>query len=136
MLNDRIFDNTNMLHIELLRFCFRPLLQSDLINSKNEWNLHRIRRQAGLKIPCGIPNLIFHWPERFGGEDCRKDLDKNDVMYLLDSQYVQTPILFSHSTERLVNELIPEVRIPNTIEEAFNLFVLLLQLVDELDDNE
>ena len=33
------------------------------------WNSHRVRHQAGLELPTGIPNHIFAFPEKYGGKD-------------------------------------------------------------------
>jgi len=34
------------------------------------WNSHRIRKQKDAQLPKGIPNRVYHFPEKYGSEDC------------------------------------------------------------------
>lgn len=34
------------------------------------WNSHRIRQQRDPQLPKGIPNHVYHFPERYGAEEC------------------------------------------------------------------
>lgn len=71
------FDNSNVIHVECLRFCFMGLIQEELYKVAKNWNLHEIR-------PCnretpGRPDVLFFLPEDAGNVDYKKDADENDL---------------------------------------------------------
>lgn len=49
-----------------VRFAFGCLLQQQLNSFVLEWNMHRIRPSNMAEAPCGIPNIIFDFPELKG----------------------------------------------------------------------
>ena len=52
-----------------------PIIQRELDEFKDLiWNTHRIRKQKGVYIPDGIPNHIFSFPEKYGMEECGKEI--------------------------------------------------------------
>ena len=64
-----LFSPTNILHQELLQFCFMDLLQNELNFIRHRWNSHRVRKMASVNCPSGIPDLLFSCPELKGGQD-------------------------------------------------------------------
>ena len=74
-----ILDVKNELHIKCLRYSFGHLIQEDLYTVMQEWNEHKIRSQNSKNINAGKPNIIFEWPERFGGVDCRKSVQEKHI---------------------------------------------------------
>ena len=69
MIDDRLFNNTDPVEIECLRFCFLPLIQGHLNVFKDYWNMHRIRHQKTVDGAYGIPDVMFYQPEMFGKND-------------------------------------------------------------------
>ena len=43
LVDEGIFDDSNMIHAECLRFLFSSLIQDGLSKIKQEWNQYRIR---------------------------------------------------------------------------------------------
>lgn len=111
-----------------MRFSFGPLIQYDLEITKKEWNEHRIRRQKNIDSPSGIPNVMFYWPEKYGKRDHKQNVDQRNVEIFLN-EYGQVPLLYKPTTKELVEILIPDVSVPCTSEEAYNLFVKLTNLI-------
>ena len=48
-----IFDETNVLHVDCLRYCFMRVIQAELGRIAEHWNLHEIRQQKHSNIPSG-----------------------------------------------------------------------------------
>ena len=48
-----------------------PIIQKQLeIFKDTVWNSHRIRAQKDTRLPDGVPNHIYAFPEEYGLEDC------------------------------------------------------------------
>lgn len=92
-------DTSNVFEIELLRFCCGPLLVKDLERSTAEWNNHRIRKQPKADISCGIPNIIYNWPERYKATDCRKPIDTRQIELLI-KKFTIEPCLYNPTTKK------------------------------------
>ena len=54
---------------ECMRYCFMPLIQSDLDAIRLQWNTHRIRPTRGARCPAGIPDELYFLPPA-GARDC------------------------------------------------------------------
>ena len=59
LMDSGLFDNSNDLQVELVRFCFLGLIQKELYNAEIVWNLHRIRKNNKADCPSGIPEVLF-----------------------------------------------------------------------------
>lgn len=54
----------------LLAFVFIPVIQKEMgIFRETVWNSHRIRKQKDAQLPKGIPNHVYHFPEKYGADD-------------------------------------------------------------------
>ncbi|KAJ8669242.1 hypothetical protein QAD02_001831 [Eretmocerus hayati] len=129
----RELDRLNPLHIEVLRYCFGPLLRSDIDRSTSEWNSHRIRQQHDLKVPCGIPDIIYHCPEKYGARNCGKDVHLPGIDALIASQTIE-PRLYDEDIETFIKLLLPNSTVPTSIDEAYTLFRTVIEMVDSLED--
>ena len=56
-------------HIQCLQFCFTKLIQAELDQLREHWNLHHIRSQKNLEVPHGKPELLYNSPEIWGVHD-------------------------------------------------------------------
>uniref|UniRef100_A0ABD2WMH5 Integrase core domain-containing protein n=1 Tax=Trichogramma kaykai TaxID=54128 RepID=A0ABD2WMH5_9HYME len=112
------FDASNNVHVECLRFCFGPLIQKDLTRSLREWNEHRVRQQNHPKSPCGIPNIIYHWPDRYGGKSFIKLPEKEKINKLF-KEFTVTPKLFSDEIKTIIDLVQPGLKMANNLEEAY-----------------
>lgn len=128
MQHDNILDIGDIVHIEVLRYCFGPILKKDLENSLKEWNEHRIRKQNVINVISGIPNVLYYWPERYGARHCHKNVDAEDIQRLRLT-YTEKPILYDDATELLIKMIFPDAEVPKTPEEAYNLFIAVIDSI-------
>uniref|UniRef100_A0ABD2XMX1 Integrase core domain-containing protein n=1 Tax=Trichogramma kaykai TaxID=54128 RepID=A0ABD2XMX1_9HYME len=127
------FDGSNNIHIECLRFCFGHLIQKDLKRAMKEWNEHRVRQQNNQKSPCGIPNVMNNWPEKYGGRTFEKVPDEkliNEFMY----ECAEEPKLYSDEFKTLIDIVEPELKMPNSIEEAYVNYKELIVKIQRFQD--
>ena len=55
----------------MLAYVYIPVLQKELdVSRVSVWNAHRIRKQKNKELPVGVPEHIYTYPERHGGEKC------------------------------------------------------------------
>ena len=79
-----IFDETNILHVDCLRYCFMRVIQAELDRIAEHSNLHEIRQQKHSNMSSGKPELLYYVPEIFGGRDYGHRVDLGDVEVCLD----------------------------------------------------
>lgn len=133
MLDERILDIKDPLQIECLRYCFGPLIQRHLENVRKEWNEHRIRKQSP-DILGGKPNVIYHWPEKYNGRECKKPVAENHIN-VLKRKYVNVlPEIHNPRFEELVKFLKPNIVKPKIAQEAYDLYCDLTQRCKQYTD--
>lgn len=124
-------DLGNELHRECLWFCYSSLIQKDLDHVKDHWNTHRIRPSRYGTVP-GVPNVLYHLPERSGGSDC-------GIQVALDKLYEMEAYLEQNSDEQELNiyeEYFHYVldnehfQIPHNTDEAWVLFQRLIEIAN------
>ncbi|KAJ8685200.1 hypothetical protein QAD02_020993 [Eretmocerus hayati] len=128
----KVLDQSDIVQVELLRYCFGKTIQNDLRQSTKEWNEHRIRLQKDIEAPCGIPNMIYHCPEHFDLVDCRKPVNLN-IIPEFKERVTTKPKIYHRYTEDLVQFLIPDASPPNTPRDACNLFMKLRELMEAME---
>ena len=63
----------------LLAYIFIPVVQKELdFFRETVWNSHRIRKQKDARLPKGIPDHVFNFPEKYEAEQCGM-LEKTDT---------------------------------------------------------
>ena len=67
LLRAREYDPHNSLDRQVLAYVYIPIVQRECDIFVRYWNSHRIREQANLEIPTGVPDHIFSFPEQYGG---------------------------------------------------------------------
>lgn len=130
MVGEDLFDGSN-LHKSLLQFCFGAVIKAELELTKQLWNEHRIRRQAGNHI-AGKPFLLYNIPERYGARDYKINVDENTIKRLMD-RHTTKPNLYDPSVKELCDLLLPNVAIPSTPEESLTLYKQLLNKIKQHD---
>ena len=127
-------DITDPLQIECLRFCFGDLIKKHIKLTKKEWNEHRVRKQNNRNILGGIPNQLFHCPEKYNGVDCRKPVDLENIDFLL-KEYSTEPKMFSSDFEELVKIVMKhankEILEVITAEDAYVLYKTIVKAISE-----
>ena len=131
-----VFDNTNLIHIEALRFCFTRLIQRDFDLVLQEWNQHSIRVQNIDGLPFGKPDMMYYVPEMYNCEEQKMPLlyTQQDIDGVKRSFCKEYPP-FGCRPELIdaVNVLVGNVNnfdLPESVEEALTLFESLIELLE------
>lgn len=130
---ENLLDVSNNFQKECLKFCFARLIKEDIDRTRKEWNEHRIRKQ--INFCGGIPNVLYHWPERYGGVDCKKPLDQEHAQVLMNDYVKNFPQYHNPMMTEFVNLLLPGFETPTTPEKAFILYQNIIQSAQDLNDN-
>ena len=133
-----VFDNSDPVHVECMRFCFTPVLQADLQRSVYLWNNHTIRYQNDRECPSGKPNMMYFVPEQFGSTDQSKDVtysddDIDDAVTQFCEQYPRygCSAAFVNIVEMIIGDNIANYEMPTTADEAFTLYTNLIDFIDD-----
>ena len=122
------FDASINCHLEVIRFCFIGLIQTELDEVKEMWNNHRIRFIRNSECPSGRPNVLYHAPQLTGGIECKFPLSQSDIT--VARTFCQDSPLFGcpKETVQLCHIIMSEkdLQIPSTPEEAKLLFETLI----------
>lgn len=127
-----IFNDSNAMHVESIRYCFGPLIERELSSIRREWNNHPIRRQKNVTSPCERPDHIFYCPSKYNTRDFKKLIDPEVIETLMEENTTQ-PVLVDPNFKELVKLIIPDVKQPTSVKEALKLYQLILQEIDNID---
>ena len=120
-------------HVQLLRFCFIPILQLELDETKQLWNNHYIRKSKNSESPPGRPNVLYFTPHLSNGQECKSPLDnvnfdiaegiaRESKLFGCEEEIA----LFSFATMQEYN-----IEMPTTANEAKELLLRLIQCIGE-----
>lgn len=126
-----LLDLSIAFHVELLRFCFIPLIQTELDETKRLWNNHYIRKTKNSESPPGRPNVLYFTPQLTGGEEHRVPLDS--INFEIAGEFAREPLLFGcrEETALFAHGIMQEnnIDIPTCPSEAKDLLIFLIQLI-------
>ena len=88
------YDSSDKVQVEALKFRFYGCLQSDLDETIEFWNNHRIRNSQNAHGPHNRPNIMYELPSNFNFVDHKLDVDTNDLI-LVQSSFYKSPSQFS-----------------------------------------
>ena len=130
-----LYDDSNNIHTEALKFCFYGLIQNDLDNTVSYWNHHKIRPTKGADAPHGRPDLMYYLPWKYGGSDKKCQFDLTDVN-LTESMYAVRSNRFccSDDIEQLASMLMTEHHLlwPRNRQQAEDLYLELVNIMTNL----
>lgn len=129
------YDDSQSIHVETLKFCFKALIQSDLDKVKSTWNHHLIRVSKNAESPGGRPNILYHFPNNYNVTDCgfQPDIEELEIV---KSMYTEEP-----QTLPCQNDMIELARIimeenslnlPRNRTEAESLYHELIRHIEAL----
>lgn len=128
------FDNSNVIHVECLRFCFTSLIQEELNRVAQHWNLHRIRASNG-ETPAGRPDVLFFLPEesntihyKIAADD--SDLDVAENLCGTRNHSLGCSSLFVRLAELIMED--NNLQLPRNTDEALSLYLELLHAIHSL----
>ena len=138
MRDSGVFDTSNPVHVECIRFCFTQLLQADMDRAAQMWNNHTIRRQNNAKCPSGKPNMMYHLPGCFGTTDQSKSiLFGDDEIDEVAAQYCESypqygcSDTFTDIVRIIIADEIENFQLPTSADQASSLYTNLIDLLDD-----
>ena len=124
-----MFDPSLSHHINCLRFCFLGLIQSELDETRDLWNNHRIRKTSNSECPAGRPNILYFTPQISFGINYKLPLADQD--YQIAKEFVEESALHRCTTEiaEFVSLIAKQNGIDriNDVDVAKNLLLLAIQ---------
>lgn len=117
--------------VDCIRFCFMPLIRRDLQSIQDDWNVHLISKSQNRGIR-GRPDTMYYLPHLYESEDYRIDIEQADY----DDIYPCTNNNVRDVTEEFeefarVSMDAREMDMPNSVDEALNLYTYLLEKIEE-----
>ena len=112
-----MFDPSDEVDQECLRFSFYGILQDELDEIMKTWNQHQIRRIRMSEFSNGVPDVIDFLPNRYGKENRRDEIEDADL--LLSREFISKPPYYGCSNELaciIINEL--QIDMPKDKESA------------------
>lgn len=102
LIDQNVLDNSDRIHVEIVRYCFMPVIQKHLDVFAAWWNGHRIRSQRRRSVITDIPDVMFHQPYVFGTWDQSFPLPCSAVQLEdITRVYTEAPPTFGCSEEFL-----------------------------------
>ena len=77
MENSELLDSSSTMDTSILLFCFMSVLQMQLSEFLNTWNLRHVRKSS--KSPGGKPEILFAMPELVGAVNKGIPVTKSDI---------------------------------------------------------
>jgi len=78
LIDDAHFLLGNAVHQECAWYVFKDLLQTELDQKKNWWNMHYIRKSKP-GVVSGVPDTLYFLPESKGYYECGIDVSNSDI---------------------------------------------------------
>ncbi|CAD6218629.1 GSCOCG00013010001-RA-CDS, partial [Cotesia congregata] len=129
MRDQNLYQDSNTIHVECLRYCFGPLITAELQIVRQEWNRHRIRKQRNLNMPVGKPNCLFYIPEIIGKRDYKKPIEEDDIDICLNDYSIE-PKLYDDDFYNILKLLELHEVVCSTVEDAFKLYFTILDKLE------
>ena len=129
--------DSNVLHVECLRFCYMDLLRDELYRAARLWNNHRIRPSANHESPGGRPDLLFSLPETSGTTNFMIEVDEVDITVCQQLACENNSMQLLNCTPEfsdLANIIMHEKHwlMPNSPDEAKDLYNALIDHIEKL----
>jgi len=77
--DQQIYDPSIKWQLDLFRYCFIGLVQTELNETVELWNHHRIRKVRNAECPSGRPHMLYSLPNNYGGEECSTPMVVRDL---------------------------------------------------------
>ena len=136
-----IFDASNEIHLQCIRFCFSPILQRESNDTVVLWNNHYIRAtKNGERIP-GRPDVLYDTPTTSGGRDCKLSVNSANVKaaYSLreklpyigcSDEFFQLATLIMRDSNLIMRDI--NLSMPVTAQEGKELFEYVINETEQL----
>ena len=127
LIDEGVYDPSNLLQLECMRFCFKQIIQRELDQTVASWNSHCIRKSRHDTV-SGIPNELYFIPESNGAEDHKVSVEQSKVDEVQRCLSLSGPSsehenLYQDYYEHIVELL--GCPVPANWQDALNLYKLL-----------
>ena len=127
-----LFNEADPIHVECIRYCFMDVLQDELNQVAIQWNQHRIQVKKNSDNRGGRPDVMFFIPDAYNVEDYKVSCDSTDIQICRNIYGKDRPL---HGCSRdfieLAEILLPNVGRPRNVNEAADLYELLLEEISQ-----
>ena len=129
-----VFENSDPIQLECIRFCFYGLLQDQLDEVVNCWNEHRIRHCRNSESPAGRPDSLFFLPTLHHTTDKKNYISKSDFN-LVKQLSKRTPVYgcddkFAELAAILMREF--DLNMPKDFASAEDLYLTILYRISQI----
>ena len=133
-----LYCDSNIIHIECLRFCYMSILHDELQRAAKLWNVHKIRPSSNPESPPGRPDMLYFLPEITETQDFMTNVDLEDVELAKEVCCSEDPLppcspLFKDLADIIMQE--QGLTMPKSPDEARFLYIQLLSFVKYIEDS-
>jgi len=134
--NNGLYCDANVIHRECLKFCYMPVIRSELLRAAKLWNTHRIRPSRNQEAPSGRPDILYFVPESHGKTDFKVDVSMDDIETSEDVCCPDDPPgdclpeFASLAKIIMMEQHVPEM--PQSPEKAQDLYLLVVEEIENL----
>ena len=130
-----LFNSTDPVHQECIRFCFMQILRNELNEVAEMWNQHII---ASSKFgngsgPRGRPDCMFFLPHLYNSENYKVPVDPQELEEFIDESTMCLPN-WSQEFEEFAAIIMTALGLqpPRDVNEALDMYVTLIKEVEKL----
>lgn len=130
-----LYDDSDNFQVECLRFCFMPLIQTELNDVVKNWNLHQIRPSKNRESPPGKPDVLYFLPERNSTRDYSSGVVIDDLDLAEENYSATRPELGCTDEFRELATMIMEdhgYNMPHDHEDSRTLYLDLLRHINAI----
>jgi len=129
MMDLDMFDPSDPVVLDCVRFCFMGLIRKELVDIANEWNQHLISRSLN-GGPNGRPDTMYFLPHLFDCESYLQLVEQEEIAEF-EIGINSLPLDFSLEFKEFAEELMHEEGIedPSDTQEALELYIFLLDKI-------
>lgn len=130
-----LYCDANVVHVECLRFCYMPVIRSELQRAARLWNVHRIRPSRNPESPAGRPDILYFLPEWTETRDYKTAVEMEDIELAKDicctnQSLTACSIEFTRLAELIIAE--QGLRTPHSPNSAKKLYLELIREIEEI----
>lgn len=133
-----LYCDSNIIHVQCLRFCYMSILQDELHRAARLWNIHRIRPSSNPESPPGRPDILYYLPEITETQDFMTQVDLEEVELAKEVCCPEDPSLpclpqFKDLADIILQE--QGLAMPKCHDEARSLYIQLLSCIKDVEES-
>ena len=130
-----LFNSTDPVHQECIRFCFMQILRNELNEVAEMWNQHIIpsSKFGNGSCPRGRPDCMFFLPHLYNSENYKVPVDPQELEEFIDESTMCLPN-WSKEFEEFAAIIMTALGLqpPRDVNEARDMYVTLIKEVEKL----